>query len=240
MPTKDEILSEIRRVAQERGDRMGLVSFLKTTGISKNEIFGKHWASWSEALSDAGLATTGFCRSRTDENVVLEAIACLIERLKKWPTENELVLERQYDPSFPCLNVIRRLRRSGELPRRLRSHCAKRPDLGDAAMIAAHQLTFGSSHLAASGRAPFRGYVYMMRSGQHYEIDHPALPIHRYREVRSDLPESRRLIHSIETANPPRVKAYWYCRFESKRVHNTTFFQLNAGDISAFKLRKRQ
>lgn len=240
MPTKDEILSDIRRVARERGGRVGLVSFLKATRIPKKQVVGKHWATWNKALADAGLATSSFSRPRTDENVVVEAVARLIQRLKKWPTENEFSLERRCVSTFPSLKVIRRLRKSGRLPRMLVAHCANRPDLSDVAKIAAHQATFGLSNVSATRNASVHGYVYMMRSGRHYMVDHIMFSAHRYRAARSDLSESRKLVHSIETDDPRGIEAYWRRRFESKRVRSSELFALDVDDVAAFKLRKYQ
>ncbi len=239
MLTKDEMLSEVRRVAQERGGRVGLTSFLKTTGIPKTQVLGKRWVTWNEVLTDAGLATAGFRRPRTDENLILEAVASLIQRLKKWPTENELLLERQRNRSFPSLNVIRRLRKSGNLPRILVAHCTNRPDLDDAAKIAAHQETFFSCGIAATG-VPSRRYVYMIRSGRYYKIDHTVSPHYRRRELRSDIPEAKKLVHAIETDDPCGIAAYWRRRFESKQVDNTGLFALDVSDVAAFRLRRYQ
>lgn len=238
--TKDEILSEIRRVARERDGRVGLKSFLKATGIPEKQILGKHWATWNEVLTDAGIATTSFLRPRTDESSVLESVAQAIQRLKKWPTENELSLERRRDSSFPSLTVIRRLRQSRRLARLLGVHCANRPDLVDAAKIAAHQTMSGSGEVSAIGRAPVQGYVYMMRSGRRYKIGHTSSPSRRYREVRLDLPDPTSLVHSIETDDPPGIENYWHDRFKSKRVRDTEFFTLDAADVVAFKRRKYQ
>ena len=110
--TKEAILSEIRRAAWERGGRIGLAAFLKATGIPEKQILGKHWARWNEALTEAGINTASFKKPRTQEESVLEAFAQLVVRLGKWPTENELSLERRRDSSFPSLGVILCVRRA--------------------------------------------------------------------------------------------------------------------------------
>ena len=238
--TRDAILSEIRRVAQERGGRVGLASFLKETGIPQKQILGKHWATWNEALTAAGIATTSFGRPRTEETAVLEAIAQLIQRSKKWPTENEFSLQRRRDSSFPGLWIIRPLRQSGSLALQLQAYCAARPDLAEAAKIAADQTKSGSGKASPLGRAPVQGYVYMMRSGRRYKIGKTTSLSRRHREVSLDLPDETKLVHSIETDDPSGIEAYWHRRFESKRVRKTEFFTLDASDVAAFKRRKYQ
>ena len=238
--TKDEVLSEIRRMAGERGGRVGLTAFLKATGIPQSQILGKHWATWNEALTDAGISITRFGQAKTEETSVLEAVAQLIARLRKWPTQDELTLARRRDSSFPGLFVIRRLQKSGGLAAAVLAHCANRPDLEPAAKIAAMQPISDSDDVQQLGRALIQGYVYMMSSGRRYKIGHTNSPARRHREVRLDLPDPTNLVHSIETDDPSGIEAYWHRRFAAKRIRDTEFFTLDATDVAAFKRRKSQ
>jgi hypothetical protein len=108
MMTKQAILLEITRAAAERGGRIGLAAFLERTGIPEKQILGKHWATWNEPLTEAGIETASFEKPRTPEETILESFAKLVVRLGKWPTENELSLERRRDSSFP--SRVQRLR----------------------------------------------------------------------------------------------------------------------------------
>lgn len=98
--TKEQVLSEIRRAAKERGGRVALRAFLEATGIPEKQILGRYWATWNEALAEAGLPTARFLRPRFEDDSVIEPLAKLVERLKKWPTENEMRLERHRDGCF--------------------------------------------------------------------------------------------------------------------------------------------
>lgn len=240
MMTKEAILSEIRRAAAERGGRIGLAAFLECTGIPEKQILGKHWATWNEALTEAGIETASFERPRTPEETVLEAFAKLVVRLRKWPTENELSLERRRDSSFPSLGVIRRFRKEGHFKAKIVAHCAGRDDLALAGEVAARHLESESDDRASIRRATVQGYVYMMRSGRRYKIGHTNSPARRHREVRLDLPDPTSVVHSIETDDPTGIEAYWHRRFASKRVRDTEFFELDASDVAAFKKRRYQ
>ena len=90
------------------------------------------------------------------------------------------------------------------------------------------------------GRVPITGYVYMMRSGRRYKIGHSNSPSRRHREVRLDLPDPTTVVHTIATDDPNGIEAYWHARFQSKRVRDTEFFNLDAGDVAAFKRRRYQ
>lgn len=224
METKEFILSEIRRLAQERDGRVGLKAFLKATGIPEKQILGKYWATWNEAVADAGIETASFLRPRTSDDSVLEALAHLVVHLKKWPSETELSLARRRDTSFPSLRVIRRLNAAGGLPAQLVAHCAGRPEFSSVEGIAAERLSQAPMDVTPYERAPIKGYVYMMRSGRRYKIGHTNSPARRHREVRLDLPDATKWVHSIETDDPKGIEVYWHRRFEAKRVRDTEFW----------------
>lgn len=238
--TKEQILSEIRRVATERGGKVSLRAFLADTGIPERQILGKYWVRWNDALAEAGIATSRFSRPRIEETSVIAAIAELLERLQKWPTGNELSLERRRNGAFPSLNVIRRLSKETSLPSKLVDYCAGHENLSTAARIATERMKAERSEPTVRACAPITGYVYMMRSGRRYKIGRTTSPSRRHREVRLDLPDPTTVVHSIPTDDPVGIEAYWHNRFSSKRIRDTEFFTLDACDIAAFKRRKYQ
>ncbi len=240
MMTKEDILSEIRRVARERGGRVGRDAFQKTTGIHQSQFVGKYWATWGEALSEAGIAPVNFKRPRVPEKEVLEALAQLIARLRKWPTVAEMLLERHRNSSFPHWETIDRRRKEGDFQAKLLDHCANRPDLAVVGEIVAQQPRSEPGGSSSMGRAVVQGYVYMMRSGRNHKIGHTNSPTRRHREVSLNQPKPTTWVHSIETDDPNGIEAYWHRRFESKRIPGTEFFTLDATDVAAFKRRKSQ
>jgi len=238
--TKQHIIEEIRRLALERGGRIGFRAFCNATGIPEHQILGMHWSTWNEALTEAGVLTSTFFQPRTQDAAVIEAFVQLIHRLKKWPTQTDLLLERRGNSSFPSVPVIRRVKRESPFASRIVSYCSLHKDLADVSRIAGEVAKNEKAEPPDRGRAPIHGYVYMMRSGRRYKIGFTSAPSRRHREVRLDLPDPTILVHSIATDDPAGIEAYWHGRFQSKRVRDTEFFDLDAGDVAAFKRRKYQ
>lgn len=237
---KEHVIREIRRIAEARGGYVSLASFLKASGIPEKQILGRHFATWNDALREARIEPRQFQKPRYPEGALLDAVAGLIVRLGKWPTENELRLERQNNRSFPSLQVVRRHARSGELAPRLLKHCDANPRFAPAIPIIRERAEDKPEDSGVVGKSPIVGYVYMMRSGLHYKIGFTNSPTRRHREVRLELPEPTRLVHSIETDDPSGIEQYWHRRFSRKQVRDTEFFALDANDVAAFKRRKYQ
>jgi len=82
------------------------------------------------------------------------------------------------------------------------------------------------------------GYVYMVKSGKYYKIGKTNSIDRRQYEIGLQLAEGLKPIHSIETDDPSGIEAYWHNRFKEKRM-NGEWFNLDARDVRAFRLRKK-
>jgi hypothetical protein len=238
--TKQHIITEIKRLALERGGRVSIRAFCSATGIPEHQILGAHWTKWNDALVEAGVGTSSFFQPRTEDTSVVEAFVQLVNKLKKWPTQYDLQMERRRNKSFPSVPVIRRVKKASPFASRILSYCAERADLADVARIAEEVMKIEMAKEAPLlGSAPIVGYVYMMRSGRRYKIGHTNSPTRRHREVRLDLPDPTTVVHTIATDDPVGIEAYWHGRFQSTRVRDTEFFSLDSSDVAAFKRWKR-
>ena len=65
-----------------RGGHVSIRAFRAATGIPDHQILGTYWATWNEALAEAGATTTSFFQPKIEEGLVIEALAKLIDRLK--------------------------------------------------------------------------------------------------------------------------------------------------------------
>ncbi|MBC7931348.1 MAG: GIY-YIG nuclease family protein [Rubrivivax sp.] len=240
MATKSEILAEIHRIASAHAGSLSLKKFLELSGLPERQVRGRYWATWNEALAEAGLSTNKFSTPKSDEALVIAALAQLIQQLGKWPTETQLTVARHNDPSFPSIHVFRRLGKEVFLPSKVLAYCSERGGPSTVKDVAQRKVDEAHEPESKSGQDAIAGYVYMMRSGKRYKIGKSTSPSRRYREVRLDLPDETLLIHTIPTDDPSGIEAYWHRRFAGKRVRDTEFFDLDASDVAAFKRRKYQ
>lgn len=238
--TREAILEDIRRLAQENGGHIGLRAFCRKSGIPEHQVVPGQFVKWNAALAVAGIATVSFRRPRTEEVTILDAVARLAVRLEEWPSENAMKFERQKSPSFPSFSVIRRLIRNRTLASKVAAYCVGKSELARAEKLARERSIIESVETPRPGRQAIEGYVYLMRSGRRYKIGFTSSPSRRHREVRLDLPDPTDLVHSIPTDDPAGIERYWHERFKSKRIRETEFFTLDATDVAAFRSRKYQ
>jgi hypothetical protein len=237
--TKSEILAEIRRIAGANSGSLSLKKFIELSGLPERQVRGRYWATWNEALAEAGIETKAFSTPKSDEIAVIAALSHFTEQLGSWPTETQLTVERHKNASFPSIHVFRRLAKEVVLPAKVLAYCNESGNLPIAKDIAQAKVEAESPQESKS-RDSIAGYVYMMRCAKRYKIGKSNSPSRRYREVRLDLPDETILVHTIPTDDPSGIEAYWHRRFADKRVRGTEFFTLTAGDVAAFKRRRYQ
>lgn len=238
--TKQHILSEIQRLATIYGGRLSFRKFCEESGLKEHQILGMHWARWNDALAEAGVKNTNsFFQPKTDDDAVIEAIAQFIKQLGKWPTDNDLLIERRRNEAFPSIKVIRRVRATSPLAPRIVSYCGDQPNLSTVAQIAEEIAKKEIVEHSSSNGPSISGYVYLMKTGRRYKIGRTNSPSRRHREVRLELPDPTTVIHTIATDDPSGVESYWHNRFKEKRIRDTEFFELVASDVAAFKRWKR-
>ncbi|WP_018440951.1 GIY-YIG nuclease family protein [Trinickia symbiotica] len=238
---KDDVISRIRELASRNGGKVSFNFFIEETGISAQRLRRQPWfGGWNALLQEIGVQTSIFSVPRTSDDVIVGAVAELTRRLGRWPTEDEFVREKQTDPMFPTLQVIRRAKKSGRLWELLNDYRADDDTYAVVRAIAAPRAEDQPQTDGADATARVRGYVYMLRHGRHYKIGCTTTPTRRFREVRIELPEETVQVHAIETDDPRGIEAYWHRRFDAKRIRNSEWFELDAEDIRSFKRRKYQ
>jgi hypothetical protein len=239
MAEREEIISEIRRLAEENdGKPLGRSRFFEATGIREADWLGRYWARWSDAIEEAGLVPNKM-QSRIDDQEAIRHLALEARRLGHFPTFAEMRMQRRVDKSLPGNGVYERLGPKATLVRRLAAFCEENSEYGDVLEIVSPLLEADDGlqeDESESGRPMARGFVYLLKSGRYYKIGHTNSTGRRAYELAIQLPERPTTIHEITTDDPRGIENYWHRRFADRR-RNGEWFELTQEDVSAFKRR---
>jgi len=238
MDAKASILQEIKRTAKENGGiPLGRLRFFSETGVKATD-WGKHWARWSEAVSEAGLAPNQKVQAY-DEKALLDKLTTLIRELGRFPVDSDLRLRARKADGFPTTKTFRRLGSKSQIAAKLIAHLKDLADYDDvvAACKTRTEADNSSKPLESSSTALGDGYVYLMRSGRNYKVGATNDIGRRGREIALQLPDPVNTIHVIRTDDPFGIEAYWKRRFATK-LKNSEWFELDPIDVAAFKRRK--
>lgn len=237
---KQFIVDEIRRTAQENNDvPLGRRAFTNTTGIKEGDWIGRYWVRWGDAVREAGLAPNKK-KVAFDDSLLMEKIIGLTRELGRLPTVWEVRMRKRSDASFPNDRVFSRYGTKQQLAAKIRQYCEGRAGYEDVAPLCAVVITEPVPHSAGKENGKSQdvlGFVYLLKSGRYYKIGRSNAVGRRERELAIQLPAPAATVHSIKTDDPVGIEEYWHKRFETKRKHGE-WFELDAGDIRAFRRRK--
>lgn len=237
--SKEHILAEIRRTAQENGGKpLGRYQFADNTGILEGD-WERYWARWGDAVREAGFEPNQL-QVRYEDETVIGQLVPEIRRLERMPTIAEMRLRRRNDPTFPSSGVFEKWGSKRALAGKVADYCRERPDYADVlAMVEPLLVVQEASARDEADEATDFGFVYMLKSGRHYKIGRTNAVGRRQYELAIQLPERATLVHQIRTDDPAGIEAYWHRRFADRRK-NGEWFELTQADVAAFRRRKFQ
>jgi len=217
---------------------LGVARFQDETGIKESDWRGRYWATWGDAVREAGFSANTLQGSYSEGHLIDRMIE-LVRELGRVPRSVDLQLKRRGDLSFPTHNVYQRRWPKAKLIERLRAHCGEHTGYEDVVTILDQDKTPAGEvpdDGSADAIAPV-GFVYLAKSGRHYKIGKTNAVGRRERELAIQLPERMRTVHVIRTDDPVGIEAYWHTRFAPKRA-NGEWFSLDSSDVAAFRRRK--
>lgn len=232
---RDRILSEIRRLAGEIGRPPGKATFQKRSGIAPHQWLGKFWATWGDALRDAGYEPNSM-QHKFDSEALLKAVADATLAIGRFPTNAELSLHFRSMPDGPSAKNV-----ENHFPRK---HLLVVALKGWASANDGYEQIFDLlPNLPVPAETPSGkvqlGHVYLLKAGEYYKIGQSSELEKRVKSINVALPDKATLEHAISTDDPPGIEAYWHRRFADRRA-NGEWFKLTKSDILAFKKRKFQ
>lgn len=238
-PDKDEILQAIRfHAAQNGGKPLGSERFEAVTGFRRSAWEGKYWARWSDAIKAAGLVPNNWQGKVLDDDALVRMLAALTIELGRFPAKGDKMLRRRTHPDFPNEKTFAsRLGPRIEQVRLVAQFGIDHPKFRDAFDICSPLLDLGTTApVDLSANVASTGWVYLVKSGDHFKIGRSNHVGRRTYEMALQLPEKLEVVHALETDDPEGIERYWHRRFESTRL-NGEWFKLTAQDVAAFKRR---
>ena len=237
MTTRDYIIDEIRRVAEELGRPPGRRVFERETGILVSEWHGVHFRSWGAALSAAGYEPNEKQGKFSSERV-LRKYAEAVRHFGRIPAAIDIRMYSREREDFPAHTTFFNhfVNKSG-LIAALTGWVRKNDEFAD--LIALLPEPEETDTTSPTPSLPTAGFVYLLKSGNHYKIGRSDDLERRVKQISTSLPEKVSLEHAIRTDDPPGIEAYWHRRFSERRAQGE-WFRLTSADLRAFKRRKFQ
>lgn len=183
---------------------LGRQRFATETGIKESDWYGRFWATWGEAVREAGYAPNAWNAAHGEEHL-LTSYARLIRELCRLPREAEIRMKCLADSSFPSHNSFARFGGKPQLLASLRKFCETRSDFGDVLEIIGPPAPRAASGVARTRHAAPLGFVYLIRFGRHYKIGRTNAVGRRERELAIQLPDKARTVHIIQTDDPEGI-----------------------------------
>lgn len=223
-------------VAANEGRLIGQRVFQRESGISKYAWTGGYWRNWKAFQEELGY-TPNTPTERIEDSTLLHGLAQLAAELGHIPTEPDLDLKHKSDPMFPSKSSFRRWGSREALLSQVAEYVLDKPEFEAVLQMLEEGTSVSLDQRLTSSKVS--GFVYLLRSGQHYKIGRTNASGRRLRELAVQLPKKPDTVHVIETDDPEGIEQYWHRRFEQKR-QGGEWFALTAEDVRAFKKRRFQ
>jgi len=233
---KEEILLEIKRVAEENGGKSPSKTMFEEATTIKTHEWQKYWPRWSEAIKEAGLTPNQFAGTVYSDDALLDKLIEFTRELGRYPTLVEMRIKKINDPTFPhdC-TIAGRLGNKQELIFRLLDYCRKRKLTDIIKILEPVSNTATIETYTINDKNSSYGFVYLAKGHRgEYKIGRTNLVDRRLSELGTKASIELELIHEIKTDDPVGVEAYWHKRFQNKHMKGE-WFKLSTIEVKSFK-----
>jgi hypothetical protein len=243
MLSRDQILAEIKKIAEAKGGRPpGRRIFERETGIRTSEWHGVHWRQWGDALIEAGYEPNSK-QGKLSSDEVLWHYANAVRHFGKIPAEIDVRMYAREHREFPSHSTFaNHFGNKAGLVAAFAEWVRRQEEFADLIDILPEPVTpsdSGDGQGSESRTAREEGFVYLLKSGDHYKIGRSDDIMRRVKQIAVTLPEQVTLVHVIRTDDPAGIETYWHRRFAERRAKGE-WFKLSIADVRAFKRRKFQ
>ncbi|HUB67266.1 MAG TPA: GIY-YIG nuclease family protein [Candidatus Methylacidiphilales bacterium] len=237
---KQDVLDAIRRTAKANGGKpLGMLTFLKETGIRRDDWRGKFWVRWSDAVQEAGFAANTLQIAYGVDQLTLKLVEFARE-LGHIPLRDEINMKAHSTGTFPRASTFdNNLGKKNERVAKMLAFCQDNPGYDDVLLLceAYGETAIDNEHENQDGTNTGEGWVYLLKSGRFYKIGRTQDLVRRRGQIAIQMPEALDIVHQIRTDDTAGIEAYWHKRFEAKRKEGE-WFDLTSEDVRAFKRRK--
>ena len=185
----------------------GWRKFESETGIKSYDWFGVHWARWSDAVREAGLAPNQLQVSY-QETELLDKYATLARELGRLPAKGDLRLKSRNDSEFPSDKTFDRLGAKLELVNMVLAYCRSHSGYEDVAHWCEEYAVRTRDQEPDEARPPQSeiGEVYLIKSGRFFKIGKTNAVGRRAREITLQLPARLQEFMSSKPTTLPESK----------------------------------
>lgn len=240
MFTKEEIVKELLRCAEENGGKTPSEKFLYENTEIRIMDRRKYWSNYGELVYEAGLTPNKFDKTKYNNEQLCKIFIEVIREKGMWPTRGILDVKHYNDPSFPESSTFyKKLGLTEDLAKTILEFIEDKQGYGDVIEICNSVLAkYKDQGESFEGQDVISGYVYLGKQHGFYKIG-KAKNTNRRREDLTLLgSEPFELIHEIRTDDMNGVEKYWHNRFKTK-LKRGEWFKLSKGDVKAFKRWKK-
>lgn len=239
---KETLRLAIQATCTAEGRPVGRRKFREVTGIPDSAWYGKLYATWGDALEDAG-----FCRNskntRVDAAAIRDQYRRIIDHLGMVPSNAQLRLTLRNFAGFHSHNTFHT---AYPQKRTLIRAISAMPETSDEVKDICYNWL--EKHNVAEDGEPNderlpegigiqSGLVYMLQSGNFFKIGRSDSIERRLKSISVAMPHAVELIHTIKTDDMVGIELYWHRRFKAHRL-NGEWFDLPKQEIDAFLKRK--
>ena len=215
MPTREYILKEILRCAEERGKTPSEKIFYEYAGVGIYDLHKFGWPNYGELVREVKLIPNKFDKTKYSHKQLCNLFIKVIREKGKWPTRGLLDVKHLNDNNFPDSSTFyKKLGLTQDLALTILQYVKDRRGYDDVVKICNPILEKYKKTNESSGADEIkRGFVYLGFQHNDYKIGFTEDLNRRRDDITLLGSEPMRLLHAIETDDMRGVERYWHNRY---------------------------